>query len=122
MFHAFGHPTLDDFLIDFWEAYFTARDANNMISQMWTWILGDISVQPLYGGDFAKALGAIKAKAIVMPAETDQYFPPIDNKNEVVLMPNAELRVIPSMLGHFAPFNPEDQKFIDVAINELLGT
>lgn len=120
MFHAFGHPTLDDFLTDFWEAYFTARDANNMILQMWTWILGDISDQPLYGGDFEKALGAIKAKAIVMPSETDQYFPPVDNENEVALMPNAELRVIPSVLGHFAPFNPEDQKFIDVAINDLL--
>jgi len=35
-------------------------------------------------------------------------------------MSNAELRVIPSVLGHFAPFNPEDQKFIDGAINDLL--
>jgi homoserine O-acetyltransferase len=120
LFHSFGHPTLDDFLVDFWEAYFTVRDANNMISQLWTWILGDISDQPLYGGDFKKALGAIKAKTIVMPSKTDQYFPPNDNENEVALMPDAELRVIPSVLGHFAPFNPDDQNFIDVALNDLL--
>jgi homoserine O-acetyltransferase/O-succinyltransferase len=119
-FKWFGHHTLDDFLVDFWEAYFGARDANNLISQAWTWIRGDISDQPLYGGDFAKALGAIKAKAIVMPSKTDQYFPPIDNENEVAQMPNAELRVIPSILGHFAPFNPEDQKFFDIALGELL--
>ncbi len=70
--------------------------------------------------EVANKPGAIKAKAIVMPSKTDQYFPPIDNENEVALMPNAELRVIPSLLGHFAPYNPDDQKFIDVAINDLL--
>ena len=120
-FHSFGHATLDDFLVDFWEAYFGARDANNVIAQIWTWLNGDISAQPLYDGDFGKALGAIKAKAIVMPAETDQYFPPVDNAAEVALMKNAEMRVIPSILGHFAPFNPADQQFIDAALSDLLA-
>jgi homoserine O-acetyltransferase len=120
VFHAFGHDTLDDFLVDFWEAYFGGRDANNLISQIWTWIHGDISAQPAYGGDIEKALGAITAKAIVLPSKTDQYFPPVDSEAEVAAMQDAELRVIPSILGHFAPFNPDDQKFIDDAINDLL--
>jgi homoserine O-acetyltransferase len=122
VFKAFGHPTLDDFLVDFWEAYFSVRDANNMICQMWTWIMGDISDQALYGGDFPKSLGAIKAKAIILPSETDQYFPPVDSENEVANMPNAELRVIPSIMGHFAPFDPEAQQFFDKAINDLLNS
>jgi homoserine O-acetyltransferase/O-succinyltransferase len=29
--------------------------------------------------------------------------------------------VIPTIWGHLAPFNPEDQVFIDKAIAELLG-
>lgn len=120
VFKAFGHPTLDAFLTDFWEAYFGARDANNLISQMWTWINGDISDQPAYAGDFDKALGAIKAKAVVMPASTDQYFPPVDNEAEVAKMPNATLKVLPSILGHFAPFSPDTQAAIDEGIREVL--
>lgn len=120
MFHDFGHPTLKDFLIDFWEAHYTARDANNLLTQIWTWILGDISDQPLYRGDFYKALRAIKAKTIVITSQSDQYFPPIDNENEVSMMPNAKLSVIPTVLGHMAPLSPENQQFIDVAINDLL--
>ena len=39
-------------------------------------------------------------------------------------MPNAELRVIPGVWGHFAGggINPEDTKFIDDALKELLGS
>ena len=38
-------------------------------------------------------------------------------------MPNAELRPIPSIWGHLAGgpgFNPEDTRFMDDAIRELL--
>ena len=55
-----------------------------------------------FDGDFERALGAITARAIVMPAEKDLYFPPEDNAYEVRHMPNAELRVIPGVWGHFA--------------------
>ena len=121
VYKAFGHPTLDDFLADFWQAYFGARDANNLINQMWTWINGDISDQPAYNGDFEKALGAIRARAVVMPSSTDQYFPPVDNEAEVARMPNATLKVLPSILGHFAPFSPESQKDIDDGIREAMS-
>jgi len=63
-----------------------------------TWQNGDT----LFKGDFIKALGAIKAKAIVMPASTDLYFPPEDNVFEVAHMPHAELRVVDTVWGHFA--------------------
>ena len=37
-------------------------------------------------------------------------------------MPKAELRPIPSIWGHMAPFgaNPPDNEFIDAALKELL--
>jgi homoserine O-acetyltransferase/O-succinyltransferase len=60
-----------------------------------------------------------------MPAEKDLYFPPEDNAYEVRHMPNAELRVIPGVWGHFAggglDVNQTDTKFIDDALKELFA-
>jgi len=58
----------------------------------------------------------------VMPAEKDLYFPPEDNAWEVERMPDAELRVIPGVLGHFAGggANPVDTAFIDQGLKDLL--
>ena len=47
-------------------------------------------------------LSGMQAKAIVMPAEVDLYFPVADEEYEVSHMKNAELRVIPGVWGHFA--------------------
>ena len=72
-----------------------------------------------------KALGSIKAKALVMPSRTDPYFPPEDNKIEVGHMPNIKLRVIPSIWGHLAGvpgLNPGDTHFIDNSLKELLAS
>ena len=55
-----------------------------------TWQNADISLNDKYNGDFAAALRAIRARAIVMPGRTDLYFPPEDNEIEVSMMPNAE--------------------------------
>ena len=80
---------------------------------------GHVGATPGFDGDHVKALASIKAKALVMPAERDLYFPAADD--EFSKMPNAELRVI---RGRFAGDggNQEDTKFIDNAIKELLST
>jgi homoserine O-acetyltransferase len=119
-----GYSSLEDFLVVFWEGFFLNRDANNLLAMLWTWQNGDISANEIFKGDFDKALGAIKAKAIVMPGRTDLYFPPEDNEYEASKMPNAEFRPIPSIWGHFAGgpgTNPDDVKFIDKALKELLA-
>ena len=59
---------------------FLQRDANNLLCMLWTWQNSDISNNELYEGNFEKALSSITAKAIVMPARTDLYFPPEDNE------------------------------------------
>jgi homoserine O-acetyltransferase/O-succinyltransferase len=51
-------------------------------------------------------LGAIKAKAYVMPGQTDLYFPPEDSQFEVANMPNAKFLPVPSIWGHFAGLEP----------------
>ena len=79
----------------------------------------DFSELPSY----EKALASIAARAVVMPAEKDLYFPPEDERYAVERMPNAELRIIPGVWGHFAGggLNPTDIRFIDEAIKELLS-
>ena len=112
------------FLIGSWEANFRRRDANDLLAMLWTWQHADISANELYNGDFDKALGSITADAIVMPCDTDLYFTVADNRREVARMQRAELRPIPSLWGHRAGnpvFQPEDAKFIDDAVRELLA-
>jgi homoserine O-acetyltransferase len=58
-----------------------------------------------------------------MPAEKDLYFPPEDEAWAVRHIPNAELRVIPGIWGHFAGHgsNAVDTEFIDTGLRELLA-
>lgn len=122
---ALGYSSLEDFLVAFWEGFFLPKDANNLLTMLWTWQNGDISANEVYGGDFKKALGAIKAKAYVMPGQTDLYFPVADSEFEVANMPNAELIPVPSIWGHFAGgpgTNPVDVDFLDGKLKELLAS
>jgi homoserine O-acetyltransferase len=117
-----GHSSLEDFMVAFWEGLFLPKDANNLLTMLWTWQHGDIADNPLYRGDFTKALRAIRSKAYVMPSGTDLYFPPADNELEVAEMPDAKCFTIPSVWGHVAgaTANPPDVAFVDRKIAELL--
>lgn len=120
-----GYSSLEDYLVSFWEGRRVLSDANNFLAMIWTWQNADLSDNLLYGGDYEKALGAIKAKAIVMPCVTDLYFTPEDSQIEVGFMPNAEYRPIQSIWGHLAGgpgFNPADAMFVDDAMKELLAS
>lgn len=119
-----GYSSLEDFLVSFWEGFFLPKDANNLLAMLWTWQNGDISDNALYKGDYKKALGAIKAKAYVMPGSTDLYFPPEDSENEVAHMPNAKFIPIKSIWGHFAGgpgTSKEDVAYLDQKLKELLA-
>lgn len=117
-----GLASLED-SVRFLEGYFRRRDANDLLAMLWTWQHADISANDIYKGDFAAALRAIKARAIVMPGETDLYFRVRDSELEVEHMANAELQPIPSIWGHVAGLgiNPPDNEFIDAALQELLA-
>ena len=111
--------------LDFFHSLFSRHDANNLLAMLATWQAADVSNHAKFAGDWAGALSAIQCPAIVMPSKTDLYFPPEDNEIEVSMMPNAELRVIPSIYGHGAGFpglsTPQDNEFIDDALRELLA-
>jgi homoserine O-acetyltransferase/O-succinyltransferase len=120
VFRAFGARDVPEFIDFFWDTFFLKCDANDLLAQMWTWWHNDLGDHPRFGGDFDAALAAIRARTIIVQAETDSYFPPVDAQYEASKIPDAECRVIPTIWGHLAPFNPEDQAFIDRALTELL--
>ena len=118
-----GFSSVDDFMERYWEATYCGMDANNVLAQIATWRSGDISANKSYNGDFAKALGSIKASVCVMPCTTDAYFPPEDSEIEASHMQNAKLRPIMSNWGHWAGSgrNADDTDFIDQQLKELLS-
>ncbi|CAG5143125.1 uncharacterized protein ALTATR162_LOCUS1288 [Alternaria atra] len=121
-----GFKNLDDFLVNFWEAWALSKDPENMLVMAHTWQTGDCSQQEPYDGDFEKAMKGIKAKTLVLPAKTDLYFPPEDSEIEVQNMTPGvgTLKVFPSIWGHWAGGpgqSTEDVKWLDAQIKEFFA-
>ncbi len=119
-----GFASLEDYLVRAWEGNFLRRNAEDLLSMIDTWYQSDISDNSIFGGDLAKALAAIQARAIVMPSTTDLYFTVADSAAETKLIPRAELRPIESIWGHRAgnPIQePADEAVLRRAVRELLG-
>jgi homoserine O-acetyltransferase len=96
VFGALGSRSTAEHVADFWEPFFLRCDANNLLSQLWTWEAGDISANPTFGFDFEAALSAIKARTIIVPIDNDRYFPPVDSKNEAKHIPGARISIVAS--------------------------
>ena len=124
MFKQLGYETFEDLLDDWAEDHAENWDANNLLAKLDTWQRGDVSANVLYDGDINAALGAITARAILVPASSDLYFPPEDNAIEVEHMPNAELRVYQTDWGHCVA-NPGNDaafaQFLDECVGDLIG-
>lgn len=113
--HLKAEPDLESFLRTQWEARWAIRSAANLHAQAKCWDAGDISANPLYGGDLQRALAAIEARVLLMPGETDLYFRVADNEAEMPHLRRAALRPIPSIHGHRAgnpAGNPADTEFL----------
>ena len=118
-----GFASLEDYLVRAWEGNFLRRSGEDLLSMIDTWMASDISDNSIYGGDLEAALGAITARAIIMPSTTDLYFQVADSEAETRLMPNAELRPIKSDWGHRGgnPVQcPEDEAVLRQAVRDLL--
>ena len=116
--------SLEDFLDRHWAPGFTRRRAEDLYAQAVTWLHADIAADPRYGGDLVAALGAVRARVLLMPSRTDLYFPVADNAAEVAHLRHAELRPIPSIWGHRAG-NPAGEAaardFVRKAVADWLG-
>ncbi|MBR29322.1 MAG: homoserine acetyltransferase [Rhodobacteraceae bacterium] len=119
-----GYASMEDWLVRGWEGNFLRREGEDLLSMLDTWTVSDISANPVFEGDLDAALGAIRARTLVMPCTTDLYFQVADNAIEVPKMPNAELRPIVSDWGHRAgnpQLSPPDEAVLRDAVAELLA-
>lgn len=119
-----GYASLEDFLIRDWEASFLRRQAANLLSMIETWRQADISDNTVYHGELPAALGAIRAKTLVMPCEQDLYFTVEDCRREAEQIAGAWFRPWSSVWGHRAgnpSKSPADMQVIKRAIGELLS-
>ena len=114
--------TKEEFLEGFLEAVFLQMDPNALLTMGWKWQRGDVARHT--GGDLAAALGRVTAKTYVMPIDEDIFFPPRDCAAEQALVPGSELRVLPSVCGHFGlfGFEPTYLAEVDRHLSELLAT
>ncbi len=123
LYRELGFDAWEELLLD-WERDHLRWDANDLLAKLLTWQRGDISANARYGGDFKRALGAIRARAILVPCTTDLYFPPEDNAIEARHMPNAALRPFASPWGHCVASpgraGSDFMRFLDACVAELL--
>ncbi|KAG4412328.1 hypothetical protein IFR04_014547 [Cadophora malorum] len=111
---AYLHPPLG-------EAGYESWDAEDMLVLARMWQAGDIGMVG-GDGDYLKALEGINARVLVMPGQTDQYFPPEDGENEVKYLKRGTFAPIPTIWGHIAGggANEEDVKWMDEKIRAFL--
>ncbi|MFJ8744695.1 alpha/beta fold hydrolase [Embleya sp. NPDC127516] len=117
-----GFASLDDFLTGFWEANFAGQDINDLLAMLWTWQHADVGTTEGHDGDVTKALAAITARVIALPAQKDLYFPPEDEKWASSHITNGSVEVIPGEWGHLTGGGADSAgaRFIGDAIRRLL--
>lgn len=99
---------------------------DDLLAKLNMWQKGNITVlQQKSNKDttLEEALIQIKARILLMPCRTDQYFRWEASEREAEHIPDATLKVIPSAWGHLAGLGitTEDRAFMDDAITELLA-
>ena len=123
LYRQLGFNTFEELLVD-WEEDHLHWDANDLLAMLATWQKADISANEVYQGDLPRALGAIRARAILLPCTQDLYFPPADNALEVIHMPRARLAPYDSPWGHSAASPGKDpgfMAFLDRCAADLLA-
>lgn len=124
LYKTLGASSIEDFIVSHYEARFLKRNANDLMAMIWTVQHADLGRCAPFGGDLAKALGAIKAPVLALPSQTDFYFQPEDVRTEMAHVSNARVRVIPSIWGHRAG-NPvswaPDAEFISTEVSRFLA-
>lgn len=123
LYRELGFDTIEELLRD-WEAdHVDNWDANDLLAKLATWQRGDVSANSLYNGDLAHALGAVRARCIIMPCTQDLYFPPQDNALEADLIAGARFQPYDSPWGHCAASPGNDAGFtstLEASFAELL--
>ena len=119
---AVGSSSLEDHLTGFWENWFLPMDPNDLLSLLSKWQRGDVSLHT--GGNLKEALGRITAKTCVIAFEEDMFAPVRDCRAEQEMIRGSQLKVLPSLWGHFAMLGivPEEKKQLDDTLRRLLAS
>jgi len=118
-----GFKTLEEYTVNGAEKGYDNWDAEDLLVMAGMWQKGDITVfNPDHSNSLETALGNIKARVLVMPGRTDQYFRPDASEKEVRSLKKGELAVIDSVWGHTAGggANEADTKWVDQTIARFL--
>ena len=117
-----GFDTKQAFLTQFWEAWFKPMDPNALLVMARKWQQGDSSRHT--NNDLVQALKSITAKTFIIGFEQDMFVPPADLLYEQQYIHNSELKLLPSLMGHFAMLGlfEEDFEAIDGLFLELLAS
>jgi homoserine O-acetyltransferase/O-succinyltransferase len=85
---------------DAWKAF----DARNWVYQSWAYDAHDLGATPGFGGDYAKALGAIRARTLVLAGVGDLLNPEPEARDVAEHIPGAEFQSIEPRgpAGHFS--------------------
>jgi homoserine acetyltransferase len=96
----------------------------DLLAMLGMWQRGDITrCVPEANGKLDEALEKIKARVLLMPCETDQYFRPYVSEREAKSLKEAEFHAVPSLWGHIAGggANKQDVEWMDNTIGKFLG-
>jgi homoserine O-acetyltransferase len=115
--------TFESTMREFREEFLPGADANDVVLHCRTWQQHDVGTTPGFDGDTSAALRSITAPVLVMPGETDLYFPVGDARYEAQDLLDATFLPIPSLWGHpaGAGTSPADQAFVNDAIRRFLA-
>ena len=116
-----GFDSMQEMLEGFWQSWFQPMDPNALLTQAKKWQQGDSSKHT--AGNLSQALKSIQAKTYVIAFEKDMFVPVEDCKYEQQHIANSELKIIPSLMGHFAMLGllEEDFAAVDDAFKALLS-
>jgi homoserine O-acetyltransferase len=117
-----GFESKQAFLEQFWEAWFKPMDPNALLVMARKWQTGDSSQHA--NNNLGQALQSISAKTFVIGFEKDMFVPPADLVYEQKFIQNSELKLLPSLMGHFAMLGlfEEDFQAIDGLFSQLLAS
>ncbi|MDH2443372.1 alpha/beta fold hydrolase [Amnibacterium sp. CER49] len=115
--------TFESTMREFRDDFLPGADANDVVLHCRTWQRHDVGTTPGADGDTQAALATIGVPVLVMPGETDLYFPVGDAALEAAAIPQGALLPIPSLWGHpaGAGASPADKDFLNDAIRRFLA-
>ncbi|KAI5304870.1 hypothetical protein KEM56_005781 [Ascosphaera pollenicola] len=120
-YKSMGYETLSDWDNDAAGKNYHSWHPDDLLGKIGIWQRGDITS---ITGDASlqDALARVKARVLLMPCATDQYFRWEASEKESHALPHSTFKRIPSAWGHLAGigYNAVDKEFIDRSIAEFL--